>query len=342
MVPGRRWADHAGVINRDHDVLGRLGGSVHGRGTVTTLEERTHARWPHRSRQDRLVPRRHPVPAARRRLPRRDGRRPGSDESRRGACRCRRGGLAREPAAWWRRRHRHRRRHRRAHRADPGRRRGRGAGLLREAAVGRPRRGRGDRPPRERARDAGAGRLPAPLRPRFQRRPRRGRVRRARLGPHGALDHAGPLARAARVHRDLRWDLPRLQRARLRHRPLGDGPGGRRGLCHRERTGRGLLRRARRRGHRGHPADVRRRRDRGRVEHPVQPAGLRRAPRAARDRGQRRRRMERHDSPAQPRAGSNLACRTAGHLLHGPAHDRLPCRAAGVQSPCSARRPPRS
>ena len=155
--------------------------------------------------------------------------------------------------------------------ADQGRRRRRHTGVLREAAVRRPRRGRGHRPVRDRQRDAGADRLPAPLRPGIQRRPGGGGGRGARLGPHGAVHHPGPGARAARVHRGVRRHLPGLQRARLRHRPVGHRPGGRRGLRHRQRQGRRLLRRVRRRRHRCHAADLRRRRHRGGVQHPVQP-----------------------------------------------------------------------
>ena len=74
--------------------------------------------------------------------------------------------------------------------------------------------------------------------------------RRTRLGAHGPVHHPGPGAGAARIHRGVRWHLPGLQRARLRHRPLGHRPGGRRGLRHRQRQGRRLLRRIRRRRHR--------------------------------------------------------------------------------------------
>ena len=58
----------------------------------------------------------------------------------------------------------------------------------------------------------------------------------------------------------VRRDLPGLQCARLRHRPLDHRPGGRRGVRHRQRPGRRLLRRVRRRRHRPDAADVRRRR----------------------------------------------------------------------------------
>ena len=85
---------------------------------------------------------------------------------------------------------------------------------------------------------------------RLHRRPRRSGERRARLGAHRAVHHPGPGTAARGVHRRLRRDLPRLQRPRLRHRPVGHRPGGRRGLCHRQRPGRRLLRRARRRRHR--------------------------------------------------------------------------------------------
>ena len=84
----------------------------------------------------------------------------------------------------------------------------------------------------------GADRLPPPLRPGIRRRPGRRRGRGTRLGAHGPVHHPGSGAGAARVHRGVRRHLPGLQRARLRHRPLGHRPGGRRGLRHRQRQGR--------------------------------------------------------------------------------------------------------
>ena len=207
---------------------------------------------------------------------------------------------------------RHRRGHQRPHPADQGRGRRRHPGVLREAAVRRPCRGRRHRPVRQRQRGAGADRLPAPLRPGVRRRPR-GRGRRgARLGPHRPVDHPGPGTRAARVHRGVRRDLPGLQRARLRHRPVGHRPGGRRGLRHRQRQGRRLLRRVRRRRHRADAADLRRRRHRGGVQHPLQRPRLRRPAGAARHRRQRRRRLERHHPAAQPRTRRQLAGRATG------------------------------
>ena len=72
---------------------------------------------------------------------------------------------------------------------------GRRAGVLREAAVGRPRRGRRDRPVRQRLRCPGADRLPAAVRPRLRRGPAGGRVRRTRLRAHRPVHHPGPGAR---------------------------------------------------------------------------------------------------------------------------------------------------
>ena len=145
---------------------------------------------------------------------------------------------------------RHRRGDQCAHPTDQGRRRGRNPGVLREAAVRRHRRGRGHRPVRQRQRRAGADRVPAPLRPGVRRRPGGRRGRRTRLGAHGPVHHPRPGAGATRIHRGVRRHLPGLQRARLRHRPVGHRPGGRRGLRHRQRQGRRLLRRIRRCRHR--------------------------------------------------------------------------------------------
>ena len=71
---------------------------------------------------------------------------------------------------------------------------------------------------------AGAHRLPAPVRHRLPAGARRGRVRRARLHPHGARRDDGPGAAARRLPADLRRPVPRLQRARLRHPPVRHRP----------------------------------------------------------------------------------------------------------------------
>ena len=114
--------------------------------------------------------------------------------------------------------------------ADPGVAGRRAADILREAGVEGSRAQRGDPAADRGQRAAGADRLPAPLRHRVRRGPPRGRRRRARLPAHGPLHHPGPGATAGRLHQGLRRHLPRLQRPRLRCRPLRHRPGGRRGV----------------------------------------------------------------------------------------------------------------
>ena len=90
----------------------------------------------------------------------------------------------------------------------------------------------------------GADRLPAPLRPGVRRGQGGPGVRRAGLPDHGAVHHDGPRAAADVLHRRLRWDLPRLRHPRPRRGPLGDRPGGRRGVRDRGEQGRPRVHRA--------------------------------------------------------------------------------------------------
>ncbi len=58
----------------------------------------------------------------------------------------------------------------------------------------------------------------------YASRPRRRPLRAARLGAHAARRHDGRGATARRVRAHVRRLLPRLQRARLRHHPVGHRP----------------------------------------------------------------------------------------------------------------------
>ena len=75
----------------------------------------------------------------------------------------------------------------------------------------------------------------------FRGRQGRRRERRARLAAHRALDDARPGSPAAGLHRRFRRHLPRLRRARLRRRALGDRARGGRGLRHRLQPWRTVL-----------------------------------------------------------------------------------------------------
>ena len=164
---------------------------------------------------------------------------------RRGAVRGHGGGLPRRGAGRRCGRRGDRRRDRRAPRTHSRRRQGGHPGLLREA---RGPRCRGE--PRRAAcgagrRGRGAHRLQPALRRRLRRRaPGRGE-RRTRTAAHRTVHHPGPRAAARRVRGRLRRHLPRLQRARLRHRALGHRPRGRRGVRDRRQPGRATTSRRR-------------------------------------------------------------------------------------------------
>ena len=197
----------------------------------------------------------------------------------------------------------------------------------------------------ERHRRAGADRLPPPVRPGVSPPPATpsldGELGWVHTVRSTTLDPAPP---PRGVHRRLRRDLPRLQRPRLRHRALGHRPGGRRGLRHRDRD-------------RGEPSSPSSATSppprplltfddgataRG-VQHPLQRARLRRAgssctapPTASPPAG--RRHPLRNLEP-----GVDLPGRHAVHVLHGPLRRRVPRRARRVHrgrrrataSPCT-------
>ena len=177
----------------------------------------------------------------------------------------------------------------------------------------------------------GADRLPPPLRRRPSGGPR---------APWPAASSAGctPCGRPPwtrrppprGVHRRLRRHLPRLQRARLRHRPLGDRPRGRRGLRHRRATAAPTSSPS---SATSTPPPTLLTFDDGTIavvsNTRYNAARLRRPPRAARHRRTASPSAWRTAPPLRNRSNPASTCpgRAARHVLHGPVRRRLPRRA---------------